>query len=388
MRGISIGSNFPPYDSTWSVDARTLTLTRKDLTTRLAAGFTYTLILNGVGYESMTDTQGNLLPETVISFTTVADYDYELLKIPADTDSGFAWPYYLGIPDGLSSETTLLVEPNNTGTVSDDLDLHDEKALELARARADFAVGLDVPLLVPTFPRPASLPGIYTHALDRYSLTTDALVDGNSIERVDLQLIAMIRDAQQRLADRGFGVSDKIFMMGFSASGAFTSRFTMLHPEIVQAAAPGSPGGWPLAPVTAWEGTTLRYPVGIADVADLVGVPVDLAAFRRVPQYIYVGDLDQNDALDLRDFPQDEVDYICALLDCRPAPYISDRWPIAEAMYEAASVSDEFVVYPGVAHTISMEMFADVRAFFERHRDPRTPGRVDLIPLIGPLLLE
>jgi hypothetical protein len=269
----SIAGNFPPYTTSWSPDNRTFYLTRKDLQVRLPGGVTYNFVLNGVGYENFRDTQGNFLPETKFSFTIAEDYDYELIKVPAAPSEGFEWPYYLSIPKALSKNTLLLVEPNNTGTWSDDQSVHDTAALNLVKQRSDFAIRLDVPLLVPTFPRPinpqAPEPGgIYTHALDRYSLLTDAVVNGGSIKRVDLQLIAMIRDAQEKLAARGFRVDEKVFMMGFSASGAFTTRFTMLHPEIVRAAAPGSPGGWPRPPCpnggmalssgTQWESLIFR----------------------------------------------------------------------------------------------------------------------------------
>jgi hypothetical protein len=368
----SIQSNFPSFSMTWSADHKTLSFTRNDLQSRLTSGATYTFIASETGYY-IRDTQGNSLPETTFSFTIEENYDYQLSKIPANSSEGFEWAYYLSIPNQLSTRTILLIEPNNTGNASDDLSLHDQKAEELARWRSDFAVSLDVPLLVPTFPRPINPPapepgGIYTHALDRYSLLTDAVIDGKSIERVDLQLVAMIRDAQQRLTAMGYEVNEKVFMMGYSASGAFTSRFTLLHPEIVKAAAPGSPGGWPLAPVSSWQGTTLRYPVGIADIETISGTVFDLSAFRNVPQYIYVGDLDRNDALDIRGFPQDEVDAICALLDCRPDPYISDRWPISEQMYSSENVSNQFVIYPGVAHSISGEMFNDLLKFFRSHK--------------------
>ena len=338
---------------------------------------TYSFTLNGVGYENFRDTQGNFLPETRFSFTTVEEYDYQTLKVPENPAKGFHWPYYLCIPDNLSTRSILLVEPNNTGTWSDDIAVHDQAALNLLRWRSDFALQLDVPLLVPTFPRPINPPapeagGIYTHALDRYTLLTTATVDGRSIQRIDLQLIAMIRDAQARLAGMGFRLDSKIFMMGFSASGAFTSRFTLIHPEIVRAAAPGSPGGWPLAPVSSWKGTTMRYPVGVADLRSLVGAALDVEAVRKVPQYIYVGDLDRNDALDTRSFPQAETDAICALLDCRPEPYISNRWPIAEDIYTSVDMFNEFVIYPGVAHTISAEMFSDLLNFFRRHKAART----------------
>lgn len=374
----SVGSNFPSYTISWSPDNTIFYMARKDLKVRLPGGVTYNFVLNGVGYENFRDTQGNFLPETKFSFFTNAEeYDYELIKVQAAPSEGFEWPFYLSIPKALSKNSVLLVEPNNTGTWSDDQSVHDTAALNLVKQRSDFAIRLDVPLLVPTFPRPinpqAPEPGgIYTHALDRYSLLTGAVVNGGSIKRVDLQLIAMIRDAQEKLAAKGFRMDEKVFMMGFSASGAFTTRFTMLHPEIVRAAAPGSPGAWPLAPVSKWwGGTTLRYPVGIADVQSLTGKHVDIAAVRRVPQYIYVGDQDTNDALDTRGFPQDEVDVICAYLNCNPAPHLFNRWPISEEMYESTGIFNQFVIYPGVAHSITAEMFEDILQFFNRHKQSK-----------------
>jgi hypothetical protein len=373
---MSIASFFPAYTSAWSPDHRHLYLNRKDTTTKLYPALTYTFVLNGAGYENFRDTQGNFLPETRFSFMTAEEYDYQTLKIPENPGKGFHWPYYLCVPKNLSARTILLVEPNNTGTWSDDIAVHDQAALNLLKWRSDFALKLDVPLLVPTFPRPINPPapepgGIYTHALDRYSLLTTAAVSGQSIQRIDLQLIAMVRDAQARLATKGFKMENKILMMGFSASGAFTSRFTLLHPDIVRAAAPGSPGGWPIAPVASWKGAPMRYPVGVADLAALVGSSLNLSAFRRVPQYVYVGDLDRNDALDTRGMPESEKNAICALLDCRPEPYISNRWPISEAIHRSVNVFNGFVIYPNVAHTITETMFNDLLGFFRKYKPSR-----------------
>jgi hypothetical protein len=382
-RGVSYSSNFPLASITWSADVRTVYLTRTDLQTRLAPGTVYSFILNSGGSTSFRDMEGNPLTETRFSFTTSDNIDCELIKVPATPSKGFEWPYYLAIPKALSKNTVILVLPNNTGTVSDDWAVHDAAALSLTRWIADFAVRLDVPLLVPTFPRPQNpwIPGgIYTHALDRESLVTEVVLPGGSIKRIDLQLIGMIREAQERLAARGFRVDEKVFMMGFSASGAFTTRFTMLHPEIVRAAAPGSPGGWPLAPVSKWwGGTTLRYPVGIADVQSLTGKPFDLAAVKRVPQFIYVGDQDTNDALDTRGFPQAETDVICDYLNCNPAPYLFNRWPISEEMYVSAGIFNKFVIYPGVAHTITTEMFEDILQFFKQHKPTKA---IPWLPLL------
>jgi hypothetical protein len=366
--GTSSTSNWGTGNIEWSADQTTVTFVRTDAQ-RLGAGVTVTITLSPPGYPPYEDLQGNPLPTYTLSFTT--ETGYQLLKIEADPVKGFHWPYYLSIPDSLGPATVLLVEPNNSGTWSDDPAFHDAKAYDLIRWHSGFAVDLDVPLLVPTFPRPitpqAPEPGgIYTHALDRYSLNLPYLPE--NLTRIDLQLVAMINDARERLAALGHQADAKSFFMGFSASGAFVSRFTILHPELVKAVAPGSPGGWPTAPLSEWQGITLKYPVGVADVEQLIGVPFDLNTYRNVPKYVYVGDQDTNDALDVRGMTQTEKDQICALLNCSPNPLLVNRWPIAEAMYESAGVEAQFVVYPGIAHSISTSMWSDLMSFFRQHK--------------------
>ncbi len=369
--GVSIGS------SGWGSSAwgygnqdKTFYYTRINDLAKLAAGAAITFTLNGQGTTGFQDTSGNPLQTYTFSFTI--GNDSELQRIDANPGKGFYWPYFLSIPTSVGPSSVLLVEPNNSGTWSDDPAFHETAARNLILSRSDFATDLGVPLLVPTFPRPinpqAPEPGgIYTQALDRYSLYLPSLPV--NLQRIDLQLIAMIKDAKERLAAMGHRMDRKVFFMGFSASGAFVSRFSALHPEIVKAAAPGSPGGWPIAPVGQWSATTLPYPVGVFDVEQLVGKPFDLETFKKVPKYIYVGDVDTNDALDVRDMPQYK-NQICALLDCSTRPFISSRWPIAEQMYNSVGASGQFVVYPGVVHTITTRMFDNLHTFFEQNKSP------------------
>ncbi len=111
-----------------------------------------------------------------------------LIKVEANSAKGFNWPYYLNVPNS-SKSATLLVMPNNTGTVTDDQTVHDNSAKQTAEWGAEFAKVLNIPVLVPTFPR-ANYIGwtVYTHALDR---ETVQITSGN-MQRIDLQLIAMI----------------------------------------------------------------------------------------------------------------------------------------------------------------------------------------------------
>jgi pimeloyl-ACP methyl ester carboxylesterase len=354
-------SGWWPWKISWSSDGRSCYVRRDTAGTPIYGQNVYlrTLAFRTASGQAFTN-------EYTLRFQTA---DPPAIRVEASPAQGFYWPYLLLVPPQIEAPATLLIEPNNTGTWSDDPWVHESSARNLVRARSSFAANLGCPLLVPVFPRPVNPAapepgGIYIHALDRYSLSGP----WTGLERVDLQLVAMIDDARDRLDTLGHPTDDRVFMMGFSASGAFTSRFTLLHPDRVKAAAPGSPGGWPLAPVASWQGVPLKYAVGLQDLEELTGERFDLDAFRQVALYIYVGDVDTNDALDVRGLTTEEKSQVCQLVNCSPNPVLAARWPLAEAMYDSVGADAQFVVYPGVAHTITSQMFTDIAAFFSAHR--------------------
>ena len=58
-----------------------------------------------------------------------------------------------------------------------------------------------------------------------------------------------------------------------------------------------------------------------------------------------------------------------------------DRRPISESMYESVDITEQFVVYPGIAHTISDDMYADMIKFFKAHK-PSNPRAMPWVPLL------
>ena len=240
-------------------------------------------------------------------------------------------------------QVTILVQPNNSGGTSDDVDATADDAWWMGFGRHWLADELGVILIVPAFVRPADDWQIYTHALDRDALTTTRL----DIARTDLQLVAMVDHAREALAAEGIETEPEFLLQGYSASGMFVNRFTALHPERVKAAAAGSPGGWPIAPVAEWEGEPLPYPVGIADLEVLTGHPFNAEAYAAVPQLIVMGSLDTNDSVDFRDgwdeMPAAQVD---RLFGADPV----SRWPSAQAIYEAGAAKARFLLVDGVGH--------------------------------------
>ena len=53
-------------------------------------------------------------------------------------------------------------------------------------------------------------------------------------------------------------IDSKVFVMGFSASGGFTNRFVIIHPNRTWVAAIGGVG-WMTVPLTNWEETKLKF---------------------------------------------------------------------------------------------------------------------------------
>ena len=284
-----------------------------------------------------------------------------LLKMAPAPEKGFEFPYYLFVPQGLvpDADRQMLVEMNNTGTTSDDFQVHDEKAERLARSSYvnRMARELATPLLVPVFPRPREQWQIYTHSLDEDTLR----VRCGPLERIDLQLIRMIRDAQDLLRRNGVAVRDKVLMHGYSASGTFTNRFAILHPQVVQAVAAGGVNGIPTFPIPQWHDTVLPFPVGIADLSELAGIDFDEQAYKQVSQYIYMGYLDRNDTTLSRDtYCEEHAQLIRSLIGAD----MDKRWLVSQSIYRELGIPAQCVTYNGAGHEIKSEMIEDVVAFF------------------------
>jgi len=270
-------------------------------------------------------------------------------RVPADPAAGFQADYYLYLGPAAKRRAeregaaVILVQPNNSGTNSDDPELHRKDAWWTSFGRHGVADELGAILLVPAFVRPAQDWQIYTHALDRDTLTT-ARAD---LARLDLQLLAMVDDARGRLAANGIDVRGRFLIQGFSASGMFADRFTILHPDRVLACAAGSPGGWPVAPAAAQGGEALPYPAGVADLEELTGRAFDAEAYRLVAKLFVLGDRDQNDSLDYRDGWEAES---AALVDRLFGADPQARWAEAERLHREAGTGARFLRVAGIGH--------------------------------------
>lgn len=292
---------------------------------------------------------GTILIVLLVPTALLGSYALRVRHFTADPANDHHADFYLYVSPKakqLASDgeiVTILVQPNNSGINSDDPKEHQRDAWITGYERRKLADELGVILLVPAFIRPGEDWHIYTHALDRDSLTTERA----DLKRIDLQLIAMIDHARLVLAESGINTDERIFIQGFSASGMFANRFTLLHPERVKAATIGSPGGFPILPVESYESASLPYPAGIADIEELTGKPFDQETYNRIPQLIYMGALDDNDSLDFIDgWDEDIASVVDTLFGSDPL----SRWKEAEAVYLESGANVQFLLIEGVGH--------------------------------------
>lgn len=293
-------------------------------------------------------------------------YDGTIIKVPPKRGSGFNYPYFLYLPDNIDMNKTetkrLIVEPNNTGSVTDILGYHQEAAHMAVNANGNpphkVAYEMGYPFLLPVFPRPyTNFWESYTHALDKGAM----LLTGD-MKRLDLQLIAMIKDSKKVLSSMGYKLQDKVFMTGYSASGQFTNRFATLHPEIVKAIAVGN---FTMYPVDKLNGVTLNYPWGINDIKKLFGITFNKKEYSKIAQYCYIGDLDDHDQ-PYNDYGFDSAE-LKAVNDLfgydNALPKWDRKWNFIKQIGYDKNI--QFNVYKGVGHGYCDNSNADVVEFFK-----------------------
>lgn len=285
-----------------------------------------------------------------------------LIIIEKNPTKGFFNDYILFIPKGtkLNKQTYLLIEPNNTGKLSDSIEVHKEHAIFLATKSSvgnNISTELKIPILVPIFSRPASKPLTYTHALDR-----DAILEKSTdLKRLDLQLLEMINDAKQVLKKLNIDVADKVFMSGFSASATFTNRFSFLHPDKIQALAIGGFNGELMFPHNNINGVRLDYPIGTNDFEKLFNQKFNFETYKTIPQFIYMGELDENDAVQYDDAYNKKERKI---INNNIGATVQKRYLECQNVYKKSNINATFKTFEKVGHWTTSNVNLEVIMFF------------------------
>lgn len=321
----------------------------------------------------------------ILLFSSSA-YSAEIKLINANPSKGFSYPYVLRIPTStIPKKYALIVETNNTGRGSDIFSEHKEKVLTEICSKGigpKISKNLGYPLLVPIFPRPGKDKNIYTHALDEDTLK---IVDG-PMKRLDLQLLAMVRHAKEVLNKYEFEIPKKFVMVGFSASGTFANRIAFIHPNELIAIAYGGINSVPTLPLEKYDNTDLPYPVGISNLKTLTGKNVQLDQWKKIPQYIFMGAKDDNDAVKFDNaFTRNNRELVFFFL----GENMNTRWFSAQKIYIESGSNSTLVTFGGVGHWTNTRINEALASFVKYHVDRHkqldiknlSTGRVTAHPL-------
>jgi hypothetical protein len=255
-----------------------------------------------------------------------------------------------------------------------DYDINTSDAYDNANYWKDFAEQNKFIFLSAALPRS----DIYVSAFDHecFQDSTDQF-----FQRPDLKLNLMIDMLISNLRSEGYNVEGKVCIEGFSHAGMFAQKYALLHPERVIAIAAGSPGQHLTLPVSEYNGIDLYWAVGTIDLTSLVGYDLNLVAYKKVPQLIYTGELDnvaENDHVNYIGVGQywldtAQVDFLNTVFGDVPAIRLKNMC----AYVQGIGCDVTFKEYIGVGHTKTYEMYQDTITFFRENT--RNPELADAI---------
>lgn len=267
-----------------------------------------------------------------------------------EDNPGFNYGYVIYIPNTICKDATLIVEGSNVPltktTIEAANELVYEKAINPMLPIYTIATQLGLPILYPLFPRYYNgNETIYNHMLSSNSL--DKNLKEKSLERVDLQLINMIKDCKEVLLQKGINIDDKIIIDGFSTSAKFANRFTLLHPEIVKLCIAGGISGALTLPIETINNEKLLWPVGIGNLKELNDIEVNIEEFKKVPQFYYMGLKDNNDPFQKEDkeigiIEDNEMEQMHKILGKN---MVEERWPTSMNFYKDLGINAIFKSY-------------------------------------------
>jgi pimeloyl-ACP methyl ester carboxylesterase len=281
-------------------------------------------------------------------------------------DRTIAYNWFTYVPASITKEepSYVWVTGLHGNIITDEYNLITEESRQQAQWRTLLAEEHRHFLLVPAIPRPETN-HVYAVGFDWkvFLQSSDPFC-----QRPDFKVNQMIDQFTADLRDLGYNVQDRVFIDGFSAGGMFGQRYTLLHPERVQAVAAGHCGGELTLAEASYDGTVMDWPVGINDFHTLVGREFNRDAYREVPQLVFIGDEDTNTTLwgtgELWR-TQSQIDFLIGTFGATPPVRLENQVKYLNNLGYSSIV---FKIYPGVTHQYTSEMVADALAFFDAHR--------------------
>lgn len=288
----------------------------------------------------------------------------EITYNKADDQIPYDWYGYIPKSIDPSKEINIWITGVHGNLITDTYNDISEESRRMIEGRIPLSETSQYVLLVPVIPRPQSS-NVYAVSFPR-AVFLDQTWD--FVKRPDEKVILMIDQLIDDLEDDHYQVNQKVIIDGFSAGAMFAQRFTLLHPDRVQAMAAGQCGGGITLPLVNYGETALDWPLGINDFSSLVGSDFDLEAYQQVPQFIFIGDQDVNNST-VKTFNTDvwessEVVFLDNTFGSSDPVRLQNQ---VEYLIQNGFENMHFRMYTGVAHSYTDTMILDVMNFFTNH---------------------
>ena len=214
------------------------------------------------------------------------DLDYVINQIPykirfqkQDFEKGINIPSIIAIPLVENISKRIILESNNFET--DNFENIINQGIETGSKLANLTKDKPGVILIPLIPN--SKNSIYFQQLSRGCFE---LEPEDNCYRLDEQIVKMIDEAKITVKEEiGVDLEDKIFLNGYSSSGVFAQRFSLLHPELIHTACIGGASGSIPVPIK-----NIDYPIGISDYKELTGKEFDMDSYCEIYFTYYVGE--------------------------------------------------------------------------------------------------
>lgn len=185
-------------------------------------------------------------------------------------------PFVLITPSTLKDSQTLVMESNNLET--NNIQSLLGQALGVGKDLNDILKGSN-PILIPILPSKSLNAPYYQQ------LSAECFQNG---ERSDLNVVEAINKAKEIMKNQyNIQLNDKIFLNGYSSSGCFAQRFSLIHPELIDTACIGGASG--SIPIPNLD---LDYPLGIKNYEELFSKKFDIEEYKKITFDYYCGNLE------------------------------------------------------------------------------------------------
>lgn len=200
--------------------------------------------------------------------------------------------WYVWVPNDVDKQDVRQVFLSAEYDGSEDYEMASNSARRRCGEWAGELQGSGYVVVTPVFPRDYEL-GYYPQGINYYSLRSST---PDAYRRPDVTVNAIVDQLILQLRSDGYPVQSKMLLAGYSAGGMFANRYTVLHPERVRAVAIGQSGGMLTMPMSKYNGVTLHWPMGVADLSQLIGASyTKRSLLQEVSQFVFVGTDDQAD---------------------------------------------------------------------------------------------